>query len=208
MKNTIQINKTAKYVTFGNPKTAKTILFVLHGYGQLADFFIRKFNMLNEEDYFVVAPEGLHRFYLKGASGRVGASWMTKEERQSDIDDYICYLDLLSDEIDSEYSFDNKILLGFSQGGATASRWHNLGRFKADKFLLWAAVFPNDMALEFSNKFQMSSNYFILGDEDEYLSIDQGENSIRELKESNIDFQFVKFSGKHNIDSKTLLNLV
>jgi predicted esterase len=208
MKNSIQIKKTAKYATFGNPDTANTIVFVLHGYGQLADFFIRKFNVLNEDDYFVVAPEGLHRFYLRGASGRVGASWMTKEERQSDIDDYINYLDLLFDEVDSKYSFKNKILLGFSQGGATASRWHNLGRFKADKFLLWAAVFPNDMGIEFSNTFQNSTNYFILGDEDEYITIEQGKNSVKKLNNSNIDFQFVKFSGKHNIDSKTLLNLV
>jgi len=208
MENSIQIKKTAKYVTYGNPKTAKTILFALHGYGQLAQFFIRKFNVLNENEYFVIAPEGLHRFYLTGASGRVGASWMTKEERQTDIDDYISYLDELWLEINSEYSFENKILLGFSQGGATASRWHNLGNYKADKFLLWAAVFPTDMSLDFSNKFLESTNYFVLGDEDEYLSIEQGEDSIDVLKLLGVEFQFVKFSGKHNIDSKTLLNLI
>ena len=208
MKHSIQINKTAKFTTFGNPNTAKTILIVLHGYGQLADFFIRKFNMLNEDDYFVVAPEGLHRFYLKGASGRVGASWMTKEERQIDIDDYINYLNKLWVSIDAKYSFDTKILLGFSQGGATASRWHDLGSFKANTFLLWAAVFPVDMNLEFSNVFLKSTNYFVLGDEDAYLSIEQGENSLKSLNQSNLDFEFVKFSGKHTIDSKTLLNLV
>jgi len=208
MKESIKISKTAKYVTFGNPKTAKTILFVLHGYGQLADFFIKKFNTLNENDYFVVAPEGLHRFYLKGASGRVGASWMTKEERQIDIDDYVNYLDALWESISEEYSFENRILLGFSQGGATASRWQNKGCFSADKFLLWAAVFPDDMDLEFSNKFLNSENYFILGNEDEYLSIEQGESHLKKINQNNIDFKFVKFTGKHNIDSKTLLNLV
>jgi len=208
MKNTIQIKKTAKYATYGDPETAQTILFALHGYGQLAQFFIRKFNMLNENEYFVIAPEGLHRFYLKGASGRVGASWMTKEERQTDIDDYISYLDELWLKINSEYSFENKILLGFSQGGATASRWHNLGNYKADKILLWAAIFPTDMSLDFLNKFSESNNYFVLGDEDEYLSIEQGENSIDALNLLGVEFQIVKFSGKHNIDSKTLLNLI
>jgi len=208
MKNTIQIKKTAKYATYGDPETAQTILFALHGYGQLAQFFIRKFNMLNENEYFVIAPEGLHRFYLKGASGRVGASWMTKEERQTDIDDYISYLDELWLKINSEYSFENKILLGFYQGGATASRWHNLGNYKADKILLWAAIFPTDMSLDFLNKFSESNNYFVLGDEDEYLSIEQGENSIDALNLLGVEFQIVKFSGKHNIDSKTLLNLI
>lgn len=204
----LKIEKTAKFVTYGNPKTAKTILFVLHGYGQLAEFFIRKFNVLDEKDYFIVAPEGLHRFYLKGASGRVGASWMTKEQRETDINDYIRYLDALWLSIDSEYSFDNKVLLGFSQGGATASRWQNWGKFKADKFLLWAAVFPNDMNLEFSNQFQHSDNYFILGDEDEYLTIEQGKAHLKQMQAENNSFKFVKFSGKHNIDAKTLLNLV
>ncbi len=208
MKNNIQINKTAKYVTHGDPKTAKTILFVLHGYGQLADFFIRKFTMLDESEYFVVAPEGLHRFYLKGASGRVGASWMTKEERQIDIDDYINYLDVVWDGISSKYNFENKILFGFSQGGATASRWHNSGSFNADKFLLWAAVFPKDMMLEFSNMFLKSDNYFVLGNEDEYLSIEQGQFNTRQMNDLNLNFEFVKFLGKHNIDSKTLLHLV
>ena len=208
MKNTLNISKTAKFVTYGNPKTAKTIMFVLHGYGQLADYFIRKFNMLNENDYFVVAPEGLHRFYLKGASGRVGASWMTKEERQSDIDDYVKYLDLLWASISKKYSFDYKILLGFSQGGATASRWHNEGQFKANQFLLWAAVFPDDMNLNFSNKFELSDNYFILGNNDEYITIEKGEQHIIEINKKSIDFQFVKFSGKHTIESKTLLNLI
>ena len=91
--NKIKISKTAKYTTYGNPDKASIIIFALHGYGQLVQFFIRKFQVLDAEQYFVVAPEGLHRFYLKGSSGRVGASWMTKEERQSDIEDYINYLD-------------------------------------------------------------------------------------------------------------------
>ncbi len=113
MKNTIQVNKSANFVTHGNPNTAKIIVFALHGYGQLAEFFVRKFNVLNETDYFIVAPEGLHRFYLKGASGRVGASWMTKQERQSDINDYINYLDDVWLKINSEYNFEKKYYLVF-----------------------------------------------------------------------------------------------
>jgi predicted esterase len=208
MGNSIQIKKTATYETYGNPKTAKTIVFVLHGYGQLAEFFIRKFNVLNQTDYFVVAPEGLHRFYLNGASGRVGASWMTKEKRESDIDDYINYLDSVWEKINLEFSFDKKVLIGFSQGGATASRWHDKGNFFANDFLMWAAVFPNDMNFEFSNNFHESTNYFVLGDEDEYLSIDDGAKAVESLHQFKIEFEFVKFSGNHNIESKTLLNLV
>ena len=50
----------------------KTIWIVFHGYGQLAKFFLRKFNLLFEDNTLIVAPEGLNHFYLKGFSGRVG----------------------------------------------------------------------------------------------------------------------------------------
>jgi hypothetical protein len=81
----IQSQRTYRYAVSGNP-TAKNLLYVLHGYGHLAPYFIRKFNSL--EDSFIVAPEGMYRFYLYGSSGRVGACWMTKEERLDDALDF------------------------------------------------------------------------------------------------------------------------
>ena len=36
-----------------------------------------------------MAPEGLSRFYLEGFSGKVGATWMTREDRLNDIDNYL-----------------------------------------------------------------------------------------------------------------------
>ena len=41
----------------------KRIILALHGYGQLAQYFYRKFNSLTN-DYGLVIPEGPHRFYL------------------------------------------------------------------------------------------------------------------------------------------------
>lgn len=207
MINTLTIQKTAKFVTFGDANKADTVIFVLHGYGQLADFFIRKFNVLDNKKYFVVAPEGLHRFYLKGSSGRVGASWMTKERRDHDINDYINYLNKLWLQLSNEFNFNNRILLGFSQGGATASRWHCLGDFKADTFILWAAIFPPDMVKDYCDKFNTSKNYFVFGNEDEYYNENQVGEHYLKLKQQ-FDFELIKFEGKHNICSKTLLNLL
>ena len=45
-----------------------------------------------ELGYTIIAPQGLHKFYLEGTSGRVGASWMTKENREDDIKNYLVYL--------------------------------------------------------------------------------------------------------------------
>lgn len=200
---TIEISKTVRYATYGNPKKAKNIWIALHGYGQLPEYFIRKFQHLNPEENYVVAPEGMHRFYLNGTSGRVGASWMTKEARENDITDNMAYLDKLWNELNSHGSFKHKILLGFSQGGATAARWHELGNFNASKFVLWASVFPPDLSFKAnSNSFDTSNNFFVLGNEDPYYSDDNAKEIIKETKK--LDFMIYSFDGKHELDKSVL----
>ena len=56
----------------------KKLLIALHGYGQLAFYFAKKFESV-PDDYALLVPEGMHRFYLQGSSGRVGASWRQRK---------------------------------------------------------------------------------------------------------------------------------
>ena len=90
----------ARYYTLGDlrPSTSK-IWFVLHGYGQLSKFFISKFKILADTGVHVIAPEGLSKFYLEdittranSGNNRVGATWMTRENRLTDIENYLTYL--------------------------------------------------------------------------------------------------------------------
>jgi predicted esterase len=202
MEHTILSQKTFRYFTHGNPETARKIIFILHVYGQLAEYFIRKFQKVDSE-YFIVAPEGMHRFYLNGSSGRVGASWMTKIAREQDIKDNIEWLEKLQNEIYSKYIFDKKIILGFSQGGATAARWNKFGTIEADHLLLWACVYPEDLDLNTDISFNSNSkNHFILGSQDEFFNLDQQKKTIDfYLKKG---FNTHTFNGKHTIDEETL----
>ena len=76
---------------------------VCHGYRQLARRFIREFQGIAGAERRIVAPEGLSRFYLDeeggphGPEARVGATWMTREDRIAEIDDYVAYLDALAE---------------------------------------------------------------------------------------------------------------
>ena len=80
MSHTLTVMRTARWWSSTRPGVAHGgVLYVLHGYGQLPAFFIRKFQAQVNAGWRVVAPEGAHRFYLKGTDGRVGASWMTRE---------------------------------------------------------------------------------------------------------------------------------
>jgi predicted esterase len=207
MEHKIDISNTARYFSRGNPQ-AKNLIFALHGYGQLASYFIQKFEFLDPENYFVIAPEGLHRFYLNGTSGRVGASWMTKENREDDIKNYIQYLETLLKQIVQENQYKKKCLLGFSQGGATASRLIGASQQKFDAFLLWAAVFPPDMERLHHGKFNDSKNYLIIGDEDPYYSVEVIVHEQEKLKETGMKFEVVPFNGKHTLHAETLKKIL
>lgn len=197
----------ARYFSFGNP-AAKNLLVVLHGYGQLASYFIKKFEFLDPDQYYVVAPEGIHRFYMNGTNGRVGASWMTKEDRETDIQNYVGMLDTLLSALKKERSFQRCILLGFSQGGATASRYMQSGQHHFDVFLLWAAVFPPDMKAGFSKNFSGSRNFLVFGTKDEYYSEENIVEETVRLKEAELNFEFRKFEGTHTIDKPTLEHIL
>ncbi|WP_027420632.1 alpha/beta hydrolase [Crocinitomix catalasitica] len=204
----INYQTEGRYTTFGNPEKADTLIIALHGYGQLATYFIRKFYTLNPDKYFIICPEAPHRFYLKASSGRVGASWMTKEDRLVDIRHYITYLNALGDDINRKYTFDQYILIGFSQGGATASRWLANTAIKFDTFILWAAVFPPDLEDHQHAKFKSNQNYFVYGDDDIYITDEQALLQKNKLKEIGLNFELIKFSGKHDIDSETLISII
>lgn len=196
--------KTYRYQILNEHPTAKKALYVLHGYGQLVEFFIRKFRDIADQ-YVIIAPEGMHRFYLNGSSGRVGASWMTKEARETDISDNLSYLDALDAQLSEAYHFEEKYLLGFSQGGATAARWNQLGATQFDALILWACVFPPDLP----NSIEQSKNtphYFVIGDEDEFFSPEDQDQLTAEYLAKN--YRIKRYQGKHDIVNSTLTEIM
>jgi len=198
----IKTSKTQRYFTHGDLKKTSKLLIVLHGYGQLAEHFIRKFHQL-PENYYIVAPEAMHHFYLNGSSGRVGASWMTKEDRINNITDNNKYLNNLVDFLQTEKQFSELLILGFSQGGATAARW-NAQRKDIDQLILWASVFPPD--LEESSFSNSKNGTFVIGKQDEFYDAAAQDKEINKYR--SLNFEIVKYDGKHDIDADTLKNLL
>lgn len=205
MQHSIQINKTAHYHTLGDVNTAETIWFVLHGYGYAAEHFIKKFEPILTDKTFIVAPEGLSKFYLNGVEGRIGASWMTKENREEEITDYINYLNLLYDNITKENPNAKINILGFSQGGATASRWIANGELKCDNFILWCSVFPDDMQFE---SISNTNTYFLYGDNDQYVTEERVSKQQELINNSELEIKTIVFEGKHDIPKNALLEQV
>ena len=175
MEHTFTFQKSYRYEILNDVDEATTILYVLHGYGQLAKYFIKKFTDL-DENLLIVAPEGMHRFYRKGNSGRVGASWMTKEARQTDIEDNMKWLTELDRLLSQKYPIQKRILLGFSQGGSTAARWRLTNAVPFDSLIVWGSDFPPEEKNASEILAGDLNNYFVVGTQDEFFDDNQRSN--------------------------------
>lgn len=206
----------ARYYKTGdlNART-RQLWFVLHGYGQLAQYFIRKFNVLSQHGICVIAPEGLSRFYLEDVSSRmqsgnnrVGATWMTRENRLMDIENYIRYLDTLYQTETSGFPSIPVTVLGFSQGAATASRWVTEGSVQFRRLILWAGVFPPDINFESGRSLKDKETLVVYGNQDPFLN----DNRFTEMEtissKLGIHPTRITFQGGHDIDRDTLLKFV
>ena len=95
MKFEISYEHTAQYhLSQSCTGKEKDIWILFHGYGQLAEFFLKKFDSLFSQERLFISPEATNYGYLKGFQGRVGANWMTKHERELAIENNHQYLKL------------------------------------------------------------------------------------------------------------------
>ena len=200
------IQRTARYYTLDSAAEPEEVWFVLHGYGQLARYFIRHFESIQNGRRLIVAPEALSRHYLPGHE-RVGASWMTREDRLTEIDDYLAYLDTLHDQIFERVARSRVTVhvLGFSQGGATATRWATLGRVDADRVILWASDLPHDLDLTaHADTLRRRTLELVVGTEDEFLTPTRLAEQEALLSEHSVPYRLRTFTGPHGMHAETL----
>lgn len=206
----LPVTRTATVYQLGEfTAETRTLWIVCHGYGQRADFFLRHFQVLDTGKNVIIAPEGLSKFYREGFSGHVGASWMTKYQRETEIQDYITYLNQLLETLQPQFQEGLKInLLGFSQGGATVCRWLPAANVTFDRLILWAAAFPEDMNFELSKeKLEKTNLVLVSGTEDELIAREMPNRQYDLLRSYGLTPQLVSFAGGHTLDAETLRQL-
>lgn len=205
----LQTTKTARYFTLGElTNETKEIFFVFHGYGQLASQFIKNFKTVQSSERFIVAPEGLNKFYVKGFSGKIGASWMTKEDRENEINDYLNFFDNILSKYSTQIDTNTKItLFGFSQGGAAVSRWFVNSDLPNASLILWGSFLPPDIDYNKLREKLSDPVKIIIGDNDEFISEDRLNKELKTLQREKISIKLKKYPGRHNIQPGLLKKL-
>lgn len=209
----IEVTRRARYFTLGNVRDAREIWFLLHGYSQLARRFLRHFRPLASPGRLLVAPEALNRYYSEYAPGfhhpdaRIGATWMTREDRLTEIADYVAYLDRLYHALLPDAPTGTRcVLLGFSQGAATAARWAALGQARFHHLVLWAG-FPPPELVRAPATFRAAALTLVFGRADEYAEPGRVEAESAALREAGVAHRLCWFNGGHRLDPDTMLQL-
>ncbi len=204
----LSVTKTARYHTLGElTEATREVWFVCHGYGQLASFFIKHFTDLDDGTRYIVAPEALSRFYLGSPGERVGATWMTREDRLAEITDYVAYLEQLQGRVFSVVSREKVTVtvLGFSQGAITASRWLAQGTLAADRFIVWGGELPHDLDLDrYADLFRRMRFAVVYGTQDQFVTEEKAAELKNRIAAHAIPCRFVSFEGGHRMNREVL----
>jgi predicted esterase len=214
----LKVPRSARYAIMGSLEAELTeVWIVCHGHGQLARRFLYRFLPLERPDRLFIAPEALSRYYLSPPQGGphpadapVGASWMTVEDREREMQDYVGYLDLLYDEIFSivDRAKVQLWVLGFSQGTATAARWVARGKVDPDRVVLYAGLLPSELDMERAARLAKRSPLtIVLGTNDEFAKPELIAAQEARLRQLGVAHTIIRFEGGHEITPDVLIRL-
>lgn len=219
LHHSIKVTRTGRYETLGpEDRTVDELWFVLHGYGQLAATFIRKFDVLADGTRLIVAPEALNRFYLVGvesapaAERPVGATWMTREDRENEISDYVGYLDAVAADVRHRLPNGDRspriMILGFSQATATAVRWVASGSIAPSNLILWGGFVPPEIdTVERARAISVRPLELVLGSADGFVSPERLAEEERRLRDLHLPYRLTRYEGGHSIQRDVLRDL-
>ncbi len=201
-------DRTARVYHLGDPAQAKEFWFVLHGFGQLAGSFIATFGAAARPGRVIVAPEALNHYYTDHRAKKVGATWMTSEDRDTEIADYVRYLDRVCDAFLSRAPGARVEIHGFSQGSATAARWFALGAVRPARLVLWGGELPPDPPVEsYRDRLNAADLTLVVGDRDEYISPDRVDRELERLDGAGVSYTLFRFPGGHIVPDEVLVRL-
>ncbi|MBW1297234.1 alpha/beta hydrolase [Aquimarina litoralis] len=185
----------------------KTVWLVFHGIGYLSRYFIRLFQSLNPEENYIIAPQAPSKYYKNNDYKRVGSSWLTKENTQTETKNVLNYIDAVM-EIEKIPSSVKFVVLGYSQGVSIASRWIASRKVQPEGFVMVSGGFPKELQKEHFTFLSATTKItHILGEQDPYFEIEKVNAEKERVKNILPQIEFRTHSGGHELNIDTLENI-
>ncbi len=188
----------------------KNVWIVFHGIGYLSRYFMKYFKDLDADKNYIVAPQAPSKYYLNGEYKHVGASWLTKEDTDTALENVLNYVQQVF-EAEQIPEDKNLIVLGYSQGVSIACRWIVKNKIKCNKLVLFAGSIPHEITqddMDFLNEHK-TTVYSFVGNRDEWLT----ESRLKiEKEKGDLLFgdriSYTIFEGKHELKKELLLTVI
>jgi len=212
----LEVRRTAVIATRGVEPTAaarphvRELWYVLHGQAMRAAQILEMAAGIDDGSRFLVAPEALNRHYVGPVVARdapVGATWMTRAEREADIRDVVAYLDSVHDHVRARFGGVTPpvTVLGFSQGGAAAVRWSALGAIRPARLIMWESSLPPELDYRALVARQPAMRIsYVCGTRDKFITPKVLEAQHLLLRDAAVPFDAISFNGGHRLDDRVL----
>lgn len=175
------------------------LLCALHGWGQGARSFLRRFKTLEDQDILVLAPQGPHQFYLDMETRKVGFSWLTQYDRNRTVARATATIQAIVSHVQEEYGVTSQpVLLGFSQGVSVAYRYHALARYPLRGIVACGGDLPPDVRAPMATG-QPCPVMLVHGNEDEIVPIEKAHDAETALRQCGIEPACLYFNGGHEL---------
>jgi len=195
IERTISVTTHGRYIT--NEKDASSpILMGFHGYAESAETEFKRLQSIDGvEEWFIVAVQGLHRFYNR-RTNEVVASWMTRQDREFAISDNAAYASAVFRAITLHAPKKPKLVLsGFSQGVAMAYRCAVLNDRSVRGVIALAGDIPPE--LDVAALGRIPAVLLGRGDQDEWYTVEKLEADKSRLYAAGVAVEVVTFTGGH-----------
>jgi predicted esterase len=195
------VSRHARVGVVGDPASAREAWLILHGYGMLARGILHWFRGADDGNRLLVAPEGLSRFYtvLSGGKRSVGASWVTREDLDHELEDQFAYLErAVAECIPTALPLQ---VHGFSQGVSAATRWTVRTARAVEGVFGWAGVVPDDVTGErLTAKLGTRPLRLLVGNDDARVTPEQVEADATRLRREGMAVEVRHFEGGHRVE--------
>lgn len=182
----------------------KNVWVVLHGIGYLSRYFLKYFKDLDPEENYIIAPQAQSKYYLNNEYRHVGASWLTKENTEAEIENVLNYLE----EVYTAEALQNApklILLGYSQGVSVATRWIARNKVECNQLILHSGGLPQELQPEDFEFLTDTKVAMIYGTKDEYLNEERLKSEGERAKNLfGNRLEVLSFEGGHEVNTELI----
>lgn len=187
----------------------KNIWVACHGLGYLGRFFANYFKSLDPQENYVIVPQAPSKYYQGKDFKHVGASWLTRENTQLEIQNILAYLNAVSHKENLLQNTEKLVVFGFSQGVSVALRWVAQSKINCKAIVIHSGGIPKELGPENFSFLDVNTKVYLLyGTKDEYIT----EQRIKEEGEKAENLfghrlKIISFDGEHIVNTELILKI-